>query len=205
MLLSSGVLVAIAAFLTPAHAIAIDPKLPDGVYQIHWSREPLDSKVMALTYFDTPHDVNITAVNFNGYLKIKERKPYCMQEDHRLDKVKKINTNYTRADDQLKAMNMLANWCEMATYVHSGAMVVAIYNDMLWYICNWATSHNYRSARASQRCSKGEILVVDGILDRCHPGRRSEVYLGGWDKSYGRSHRFGDICEGIDRGQRAHN
>lgn len=194
--------VAIVTFLTLAHAITIDPDLPDGVYQINYSRDR-DSKVLALTYFDTPHDVNITAVKFNGNRKFKERRPYCMQEDARLASVK-IETNFTRADDQLKAMNMLANWCEIAAYVQTSAMVVAVYNDMLWYVCNWATSYDFKDAHASQRCSKGEILIVDGVLDRCGVGKRAELYFGGWQKSYGRSHRFGDICAGKEREQRQH-
>ncbi|OAR01704.1 hypothetical protein LLEC1_07963 [Akanthomyces lecanii] len=197
----SRIVVAIAAFLALACAITIDPDLPDGVYQINYSRD-MDSKVLALTYFDTPHDVNITAVKFNGKLNFKfgKKDVYCLNDDHRLAGVK-VETKFTRADDQLKAMNLLANWCEMATYVQTSAMVVAVYNDMLWYVCNWDTWYNQKSADIAQRCSKLEILKVDGILDRCGVGHRAEIYFGGWQKTYGRSHRFGDICKGKEREQ----
>lgn len=178
------------------HAVVVHHDLPDGVYQVNW--HPGDNgKVGVWTYFDTPYDVNITALEFNGELPLPVQKQdvYCLEEDFRLENI--TMTDFIRPDDQNKAMEMLANWCELAAYVHKDAMVFAVYNDMIWFVCNW--DNMFSVLGNIQRCSKAEIYEAASWLDRrCGKNNRAELSIGYWQKTYGRSNRFGDVCEGKD-------
>ncbi|KAJ3480378.1 hypothetical protein NLG97_g8082 [Lecanicillium saksenae] len=195
--LSNALALIAGIFLLPLiHSLTIHEDLPDGVYQINWL-PGAGGGIAAWTWYDVPYDVNITAKKFNGKLPlpVKNHDVYCQQHDHRLENITMVN--FTRADDQHKAMAMLANWCEMATYVHKDAMVLALYNDMAYYVCNWDNMYNMLSN--AQRCSKAEIYVADAWMDAgCGIDKRAELSIGLWQKTYGRSHRFGDICEKKD-------
>ncbi|XWW93919.1 hypothetical protein V2A60_001858 [Cordyceps javanica] len=174
------------------HALTVPDDLPDGVYEIDWA-PGTKGQIASWTYFDIPHDVNITAIKFNGVvpLPVGGHDVDCLLDDRRLENI--TLSDFTRADDQTKAMAMLGNWCEMATYLHKDAMAFALYNDMIWYVCNWDNMHNFFSN--IQRCSKLEIHEAAAWMDRrCGADKRAELSIGYWQKTYGRSQRFGDIC-----------
>ncbi|ATY61592.1 hypothetical protein A9K55_008580 [Cordyceps militaris] len=191
-LAAGAALLALLASLTSALTIPED--LVDGVYEIDWLRGS-EGTIASWSYFEMPHDVEFTAVKFNGKvpLPVKDKAISCLLKDRRLDSV--TLTDFTRRDDQDKAMKMLENWCESTAFIQKCAIVFALYNDMLWYVCNWDTSYQLRSVQ--QRCSRLELQDARKRMDaKCGRDKRSEVTIGAWTKTYGRSHRFGDICEG---------
>ncbi len=193
------ILTAIAALaIWPlALALTIPEDFPDGVYEINWLGGE-GGGVGIVSYFEVPHDVNITARKFNCKLPLpaKLRDVSCLKTDNRLENIT-LATNWTRPDDQQQAMHMLANWCEMAAYVHKDAMVFALVNDMLWYVCNW--DNLFQVYDSQQRCSKVEIHAANGMMDKaCGADKRGELSIAYWQKTYGRSHRFGDICQSKD-------
>ncbi|OAA60815.1 hypothetical protein ISF_05854 [Cordyceps fumosorosea ARSEF 2679] len=193
------ILLAAAALLASAPiaaALTIPYDLPDGVYQIDWLPGGKNS-IASWTYFDIPHDVNMTNTKWNGKLPlpVKHYDIHCLLEDHRMENV--TVSNFTRPDDQSKAMAMLGNWCEITTYVQKDAMVFGLHNDMMWYVCNWDNMHNYQENQ--QRCSRREIAEASRLItSRCGEETRGELSIGLWQKTYGRSHRFGDVCNGKD-------
>ncbi|KAM3479735.1 hypothetical protein MY8738_005293 [Beauveria namnaoensis] len=178
-----------------AHALTIPDELPDGVYEVDWL-PGLREGIASITYFDIPHDVNMTAVETTSRLPlpVKQRDVNCLLKDKR---AKNITWELTRSDDQAKAMNMLGNWCELATFVQKDAMVFAVVNDMMWYICNWDNKHNLLSYQ--QHCSRLEMeAAAERMNKKCGKDKRAQLSIGIWQKTYGRSHRFGDVCHGKD-------
>ncbi|KAM3512734.1 hypothetical protein MY11210_003608 [Beauveria gryllotalpidicola] len=191
---SACTLVAVAAFCVSllAHALTIPEDLPDGVYEINWLPST-KGEIACITYFDVPHDVNMTAVKSSAKLPlpVKRHDVSCLRNDKR---VKNITWELTRSDDQAKAMTMLGNWCEMATYVQKDAMAFAVVNDMMWYICNWDNKHNLLANH--QHCSRREMDFAAEWMDhKCGKDKRAQLSIGLWQKTYGRSHRFGDVCD----------
>lgn len=178
------------------YAVVLPNDLSDGVYEFTWL-PGTKGQIAGWTWFDVPHDVNVTALQWKGYFPMPARKHdiSCLPEDMRMENI--TVSTFTNRNDTRKAMEMLGNWCEMNWVVHKDAMVVAVVNDQLWYVCNWDNMHNTQSNQ--QRCSKLEIYWADAMIDsNCTEPYRGQLSIGLWQKTYGRSHRFGDICEGKD-------
>ncbi|KAK8142512.1 hypothetical protein G3M48_008673 [Beauveria asiatica] len=174
-----------------AYALTIPDELPDGVYEVDWL-PGLREGIASITYFDIPHDVNMTAVKSTSKLPLPVNRydVNCLRRDKR---VKNLTWQLTRSDDQAKAMRMLGNWCELATYVQKDAMVFAVVNDMMWYVCNWDNRHN--ALAYQQHCSRREMEAAAERMDKgCGKDKRAQLSIGHWQKTYGRSHRFGDVC-----------
>lgn len=192
----AAVLAAILIFFSVAHGIRLPYNLPDGVYEFTWI-PTIKGELASWTYFDVPGSgTEITAVEDRTDFKyVASVNGYgCRDYDFRVAKLEN-RTGIKLYDfmDASRAMDRLANWCELYTPLKKDGLLVAIHNDMLFYVCNWDTMHKEKDKQ--QFCTRRELSSANSIMDReCGEWKLAEINRG--EKSFGRSHRYSNICRG---------
>lgn len=171
-----------------AAAWNVPDRFANGVYEITFLANTHGDEGTVAQYDIDPY-LNITAKTKDTKLPLPKDRIDCAEYVDGL-------SQYHNAADDVLAMEMLGNWCERYS-PRKGALVVAVHNTNIWYVCNWDAQHNMMSVR--QTCGREEIYEANILIDRqCKQMKAGELHTGKWMKHYGRGVRRGSICNGIE-------
>lgn len=182
MKLSTTLLVSVAA---TAAAFNVPNRFANGVYEITLM-ENTEGKVGTIAQYEISPYLNYTAKTDDTKLPFPRDIIDCAEYGG-------ILQDYHSPTDDVIAMEMLSNWCELYN-PRKGAIVVAVWNQNIWYLCNWDVQHNMPML-AVQHCGRKEIYEANILIDKaCQRNRAGELHTKDWLKHYGRGVRKGSIC-----------
>lgn len=182
----SSALVSLAA---TAAAYNVPNRFANGVYEMTLMQNT-DGEIGTIAQYEINPYLNYTAKHDDTKLPFPKDEIECAEYTGTLQDL------HNPSDDVI-AMEMLANWCELYN-PRKGAIVVAVYNANIWYMCNWDVTHNM-PIFAVQHCGRREVYEANILIDRqCKRNRAGELHTKEWLKHYGRGVRRGSICNGLE-------
>ncbi|KAG5946673.1 hypothetical protein E4U59_003220 [Claviceps monticola] len=180
--LSLLILIVILVFIQPATPWAVPAFLDNGVYEV--TLEP-DSIIQPQVHF-----FHYAIDPYTNYTSVKQHSHQVPPPKHGVQCTDKLAEQLNSTGIDL-ARRMLENWCE-AYGIHKQAVVLAVHNGVVWYLCSWVFQYYLKKyemcGRREVRYSEGEM---DGVCGKDMAGGLRFWNLG----KYGRTKVGWDICE----------
>ncbi|KAG5928204.1 hypothetical protein E4U60_007819 [Claviceps pazoutovae] len=180
--LSLLILIVILVFIQPATLWAVPAFLDNGVYEVTF--EPYSIVQPQAHFFHYAIDP------YTNYTSVKEHSRQVPPPKHGVQCTDKLAEQLNSTDIDL-ARRMLENWCE-AYGIHKQAIVLAVHNGVVWYLCSWVFQYYLKKY---EMCGRREVRYSEGEMDGVC-GKDMAGGLGFWNlRKYGRTKVGWNICE----------